>query len=150
MIDRLCLLFYGFCRQLKPLFAGGAILLLFLGSGNLGCGTTNPATGGINLPAPTADLEGGTTREATVCDTVDGAPDGAQVRIVNTTTNEQTVENLDASDAFSLLVCVKVGEGLSIQILDSDGSAISPEETLTRSGSETTTCHAATNTVNCP
>ena len=118
--------------------------LLALGlAGFSGCGSA----GGINLPAPVADLEGGTTREASVCDTVDGAPVGAFVRVRNVSDSQVTDVDavLQADGSFSLLVCVEVGETLEIEIFDDSGASISGIQTLTRSGTETSTCPTATN-----
>jgi hypothetical protein len=115
----------------------------------VGCGSA----GGINLPAPVADLEGGTTREASVCDTVQGAPAGAFVRVRNVSDSaiNDVESDLAADGSFSLLVCVKAGETLELEIFDDSGASISGIQNLTRSGTETTTCPAPTNPdPNCP
>lgn len=134
-------LLYAFPANIKRISLAA---LLALGFGGLaGCGSA----GGINLPAPVADLEGGTTREASVCDTIAGAPAGAFVRVRNISDSQVTdVDALLAADgSFSLLVCVEVGETLEIEIFDDEGASISGIQTLTRTGTETTTCPTATN-----
>lgn len=134
-------LFYAIPSNFKRISLA-ALLALGLG-GFSGCGSA----GGINLPAPVADLEGGTTREATVCDMVDGAPQGSFVRVRNV--SDSSVDDVDAllgSDgSFSLLVCVKAGETLEIEIFDDSGASISGIQSLTRSGSETNSCPTASN-----
>lgn len=116
-----------------------AVLTAWLG----GCGSA----GGINLPAPIADLEGGTTREASVCDTIAGAPSGAFVRVRNISNSAITDVDSDlaADGSFSVNACVKVGETLEVQIFDNGGAEISDIQRLTRTGSETATCPAPTN-----
>jgi hypothetical protein len=76
--------------------------LLFMG---IGCGGAGVATGGINLPAPTADIEAGPAAFTAVCDMVSGAPSGAFVQITNTSNpnNSTTRANLDANGFFSVL-----------------------------------------------
>jgi len=116
-----------------------------------GCGG---AATGINLPAPTADLEGGTTRETILCDTIAGAPAGAFVRIQNTSnTSLNAVEStLDGNGAFSVETCLKVGETATLELFDTNGNSISELQQVLRTGSETNdVCPTPTNDLtNCP
>ena len=103
-----------------------------------GCGGAGVAPGGINLPAPTADIEAGPAAFTAVCDTVSGAPSGAVVQITNASNpNDPMVRTtLDANGAFSVFVCVQPNESLNVQIFDSAGTAISPVQTVMRTGTE--------------
>lgn len=133
--------------NMKP-FAFAALffllcLFLFHGGGTAGCGG---AAAPIDLEAPTADLEGACDVIANVCDTIDGAPEGARVRITNTTTGEATDGPIAADDSFSLRVNIEVGEAITVQIFDKDGEAISDTQTITRDVfGETDLCPDPTN-----
>jgi hypothetical protein len=129
-------LFYSklpFNKRISHLSIFFALFLL-----GIGCGGAGVAPGGINLPAPTADIEAGPAAFTAVCDTISGAPSGAMVQITNTSNpNDPMVRaNLDATGSFSVNVCVQPNETLNIQIFDSAGTAISPIQTILRTGSE--------------
>ncbi|MCE9624562.1 MAG: hypothetical protein K8R69_03770 [Deltaproteobacteria bacterium] len=124
-------------------------VLAFLAIGLAACGSA----GGINLPAPVADLEGGTVREATVCDTVQGAPVGAFVRVRNI--SDSQVDDIDtdlaADGSFSVLACVQSGQTLEIQVFNQEGAEISGIQQLTRGSQSGDVCPTATNpATNCP
>lgn len=133
----LCRLFYSLRNNFKRISLLG-FLAVFLSA----CGSA----GGINLPAPAADLEGGTVREATVCDTIQGAPAGAFVRVRNISDSQVTDIDTDlaADGSFSVLACVQTGQTLELQVFNQDGAEISGIQQITR-GSQAGTCPAATN-----
>jgi len=131
-------LFYSLRTNFKRFSLLGLLAIVLVACGS---------AGGINLPAPVADLEGGTTREALVCDVIQGAPAGAFVRVRNI--SDSQIDDVDsdlASDgSFSLQVCVQAGQTLEIQIFDNDGAAISGVQQLTRGSQSGDVCPAATN-----
>jgi len=137
-------LFYALRTNFKR-FSLLAAMAVWLGA----CGSA----GGINLPAPVADLEGGTIHEAKVCAVIQGAPTGAFVRVRNI--SDSTITDVDsdlaADGSFSVQQCVKVGQTLELQIFDNSGGEISGVQQLTRSGTETNTCPTPTNAApTCP
>lgn len=137
-------LFY-FARQKCKRFSWFGLALLLLGC--------SAGAGGIGIDAPVADLEGGTTREATVCDDVAGAPSGSFVRVRNVSDSQvaDVDQTLAPDGSFSVAVCVEVGETLEIQIFDAEGEAISDAQTLTREASAAGVCSEPTNTPpDCP
>jgi hypothetical protein len=144
--------FYKRISLLSILFALLLTMASCGGSGGVGGGAAAP--GGINLPAPTADVEAGPADFTTVCDSESGAPSGAFVKITNTSNpNDPTVQaNLDANGSFSVWVCIKPGDSINVQVFDSAGNAISPAQTLVRTGNENGgVCpNASNNTPTCP
>src|SRR5262245_54121392 len=100
----------------RLLFLLGVISFL----GWTGCG----AAGGFSIEAPVADVEGGTLRAAVFCDTIQGAPEGATVKITNNDSPDiAPVESpLAADGSFSLKACVMVGQSVDIQVFDADGN----------------------------
>ena len=92
------------------------------------------AIGGIGLDAPVADLEGGTTREAFVCGTADGASPGDVVRLTNISDASVAPVQLTLDDtlSYSAEVCMRVGQSTNVQIFDATGTAISEIRTVSR------------------
>ena len=134
------------CISILGLFAS----LLLAGSG---CG--GGLAGGINLPAPTADLEGGSAAALRVlCGMSSGAPQGAIVQIINIDDARIPVVQapLTANNTYSLQTCLQIQETVTIQILDSALNPISDLQRVTRTGSEVPgLCPAPTNTApTCP
>ncbi len=133
--------------QLFLLGSRWILILLLIGCGGAGIG------GGINLDAPAADLEGGTTREAFICGNSPGAPSGAFVRITNISdpTVPPVEADLDANSSYSLEQCMTVGQSVNVQIFDASGNAISEISSINRLPDSQFNCSPATNDLtNCP
>lgn len=114
---------------------GKILCLALLAAAPLVLGScSGSAIGGIGLDAPVADLEGGTTREAFLCGTADGAVAGNIVRLTNISNAAiPPVEvTLDDSLAYSAEVCMRVGQSTNIQVFDSAGTALSEIRTVSR------------------
>ena len=125
-----------FYKRFSLLFV---VWVAVLGGMIWGCSSTNPAvTGGINLPAPTADLEGGTSALIVLCANIPNAPQGAIIQIINLSNRTIPPLNqaLDSNNNFSLLACAKVDQTLTLQVLDQNLSPISEIQQITRVGTE--------------
>jgi len=110
------------------------------------CGAA--VTGGINLPAPTADLEGGSSSALVVlCDNIPNAPSGAFIQIINLSNRAIPTINqpLDANNNFSVQACAEVNQTFSLQVLDQNLNPISEIQQATWTGTGSAVCPTPTN-----
>lgn len=99
--------------------------------------------GGLLLDAPNAELEGATSSEARVSGTLDddnlaNLPDNSIVRVTNLDQDDRDPFDfiIQEDGSYTGIVCVRTGEDLILQILDSNGNELSTQQDLARSGEE--------------